>query len=559
MPGMLAAAGDIARLLGLPAAAGRWLRKAIALAPDAAAPLVTLGALRVEAGPALRALAIESESWIARYNLALVWRESAPARALEELRFAIARHPLVAPLRLLLLRLDTAPERKVGLARQALILAPGDADALAELAAGYLALGEGDQAAPIYGRAVAADPENFDLASTALLVLSYADGTSPGRLAMAHRAFGRRFPERPAPPRRIRPPADPIRVGMVSGDFRWHATAFFLPPLLLHRDRSRWQVRLYANVAAADGATERFRALADAWTDIHGVDDDAAERRIRADNIDVLIDLNGHTRGHRLGLFARRLAPVQATWMDYPGSTGLRQVDYAITDRHHSPPGTESDYVETILRLPHDRFCYETPAVAEPVGGPPAATNGYITFGCFNALYKIGSACVAAWSRILDAVPESRLRLLGAPAAEAIFRQRFARHGIAPERIEVMPPAPQPVVMARYGGIDLALDSFPYSGGLTTCEALWMGTPVVTFPGDRVAGRHSTAHLRTIGFDGLVAADVDAYVARAIDLSRDVAGLTALRREIRPRMAASPLVDGPGFARDFETLLASIA
>ena len=554
----LSAAGEAARLLGLREPAGRWLRRAVALAPEMPAPLVNLSALEGGATYPFRALAIDPANWVATYNLALAWRMSAPARACDRLRHAIVRHPLVAPLRLLLLRLDSAPDRKVGLARQALILAPGDADGLAELAAGFLTLGDGDRAAPVYARALAANPGDLDLASTALLVLSYADLPSRAQVAASHRSFGRRFQARPAPPLRARLPADPIRVGLVSSDYRAHATAFFLPPLLQNRDRAIWRVHLYANVAAPDAATERFRAMADVWTDIRALDDDASERRIRADGIDILIDLNGHTRGHRLGLFARRPAPVQANWMDYPGSTGLAQIDYAITDRHHSPPGTESDYVETVLRLPHDRFCYEPPASAQPVGPAPSGANGRITFGCFNALYKIGPACIAAWSRILGAVPDSRLHLLGATAAAPTFKNRFAALGIDPERVDVLPPATQAAVMARYGGIDLALDSFPYSGGLTTCEALWMGVPVVTFPGDRVAGRHSTAHLRTVGLDDLVALDVDGYVRRAIDLARDPAGLSALRREIRPRMAASPLVDGPAFARDFEALLRRI-
>lgn len=553
---MLAAAGDVARGLGL-AVAGRWLRRAVSLAPGDSAPLVNLGALLGEAALSLRALAVDPSNWIAAYNLALAWRISAPARACDRLRRMIALHPLVAPLRLLLLRLDTAPDRKVALARQALILVPGDADALAELAAGYLTLGEGDLAAPFYARATSANPGDLDLASTALLVLSYAESPTRARVAASHRSFGRRFAQRPAPPRRARPPGDPIRVGMVSGDYRWHATAFFLPPLLENRDRGRWRAHLYANVASPDAATERFRAMADAWTDIRGLDDEAAAERVRADGIDILIDLNGHTRGHRLGLFARRPAAVQATWMDYPGPTGLAQIDYAITDRHHTPPGTEDDYVETVLRLPNDRFCYEPPASAEPVSPAPATANGYVTFSCFNALYKIGPACIAAWATILKAVPGSRLRLLGATALASSFRQRFATHGVDPVRIEVLSPAPQPVVMARYGGIDLALDSFPYSGGLTTCEALWMGVPVVTFPGERVASRHSTAHLRTVGLDDLVAVNVDGYIARAIDLARDP-GLARLRQEIRPRMAASPLVDGRTFARDFEELLARI-
>ena len=266
-----------------------------------------------------------------------------------------------------------------------------------------------------------------------------------------------------------------------------------------------------------------------------------------------------NSRDGRLGLFARRPAAVQATWMDYPGPTGLAQIDYAITDRHHTPPGTEDDYVETVLRLPNDRFCYEPPASAEPVSPAPAIANGYVTFGCFNALYKIGPACITAWATILKAVPGSRLRLLGATALASSFRQRFATHGVDPARIEVLSPAPQPVVMARYGGIDLALDSFPYSGGLTTCEALWMGVPVVTLAGRTHVARVGASLLTHTGLAERIATSPDNYVERAIAAAHDLPRLAELRRTLREHMRASPLCDAPRFTRGLEDAFETMA
>ncbi len=563
-PAVLALIGEVARCRGLLAPAGRWLRQAAALAPAASAGQINLAALSSDLGmlatceaTSLRALALDPLSWLPRYNLAIALRTIDLDRALTHLRLGIRSHPEVVELRQLLVRLEPRPDRKVPIARQTLVLAPADPHAMAALGAGELAWGEADAALRAARRAAMLTPDEIGLASTALLSMSYAETARPSDLVAAHRAFGLRFPERARPARRSRPPADPIRVGLVSGDFRWHSTAFLLPPLLRNREPRRWRAHLYSNGAISDDMTERFRRMSDAWTEITALDDEAAERRVRADGIDILIDLNGHTNGHRLGLFARRPAPVQATWLDYPGSTGLRQVDYAITDAHHAPPGTEGDYVETVLRLPHNRFCYEPPATGD-VTDLPAAKSGRITFGCFNALYKVSPGCIRAWARILEAVPGSRLRLIGLPQAEARLRRRFVEQGIQPERMELMASVPHAALMARYGEIDLALDSFPYSGGLTTCEALWMGVPVVTCPGDRVAGRHSTAHLRTVGLGDLVAADLDGYVDRAVAMARDLAGLAALRRRLRPMMAASPLVDGPGFARAFADVLEAI-
>jgi protein O-GlcNAc transferase len=561
---ILALTGETARRRGMVREAQRWLRQAGALAPADAATQVNLGALLSEidaaaAGEAasLRALALDPADWLPCYNLAIALRIAAPERARAHLRRGIGRHPLVMELRQLLVRLETDLSRKVPSARHLLVLAPADLHGWAALGGGELIYGEADAALRAGRRAAMLAPDELGLVSSSLLNMSYAESARPRDLVAAHRAFGMTFPECPRPPKRLRPAGEPIRVGLISGDFRWHSTAFLLPPLLRNRDRRRWRAHLYSNVGTADAMTGHFREMSDGWTDIAGVGDADVVRAIGNDAIDILIDLNGHTAGHRLSVFARRAAPVQATWLDYPGSTGLRQVDYAITDIHHSPPGTEGDYVETVVRLPHNRFCYEPPAAPE-VTPLPAATSGRVTFGSFNSVYKISPGCIGAWARILAAVPGSRLRLVAPPTAAASLRSRFAVHGIGADRVELLGSVPHFELMARYGDIDLALDTFPYSGGLTTCEALWMGVPVVTFPGDRTAGRHSTAHLRTVGLDDLVAADRDGYVDRAISLARDLGTLATLRRDLRGRMAASPLIDGPAFARDFADLLETL-
>jgi predicted O-linked N-acetylglucosamine transferase (SPINDLY family) len=286
------------------------------------------------------------------------------------------------------------------------------------------------------------------------------------------------------------------------------------------------------------------------------MDDAALAELIRADGIDILIDLAGHTAKNRLPVFVRKPAPVQASWAGYAGTTGLAAMDYLISDWQETPAGTDQWYCETIIRLPDDYVCYAPPAYAPPVGPLPALQGGGVTFGCFNNLAKLGEEVVGLWSRLLRGLPDSRLllvtRQLAEPDTVARYRQLFARHGVA-RRVEFSPALPHAELLASYGRLDIALDPFPYGGGLTTLESLWMGVPVVTLAGQSFAGRHSLSHLTVAGLPELVADSEDDYLAIATGLASDLPRLAELRRGLRQRVAASPLVDGARFTANLET------
>jgi protein O-GlcNAc transferase len=283
--------------------------------------------------------------------------------------------------------------------------------------------------------------------------------------------------------------------------------------------------------------------------------DEAVIAAIRDDGIDILVDLSGHTTGNRLAVFAARPAPVQCSWLGYFGTTGLAEIDYLIADRFVVPPGEEAFYSEAIWRLPDSYLCFTPPREA-PQGVPSTAAGAPLTFGCFNNLLKINPAVVSAWSAILEAVPESRLllktRQLDDPALGQALVAQFAAHAIAPDRVVCAGGGPRAALLAAYGAVDIALDPFPYGGGTTTIEALWMGVPVVSLRGDRFTGRVGDSVLTTSGLPELVADSVADYVGRARDLAQDRLRLAALRAGLRDRLAASPLCDAPRFARHLE-------
>ncbi|GAB6054445.1 glycosyltransferase family 41 protein [Magnetospira thiophila] len=422
-----------------------------------------------------------------------------------------------------------------------------------------LSCADADAALPVLKQAAEASPFDSPQRSAYLMGLHYKDGVTAREIAAAHRAYGDPFPDPPRPPRRALEPGSPLRVGLVSGDYRRHATGFFLPPLLRQRDRSQWTAHLYSNTQTPDSQTEVFRQLADDFVDISRLSDEAAADRIRADRMDILIDLNGHTWGNRLPVLARRPAPIQATWLDYVGSSGLAQVDAVLVDGRHVPPSQDHQYREKVLRFSENLYCYEPPDHAPDPAPPPVLQRGRITFGCFNAAFKITPATIALWSRVLRDVPDARFVLRSPPfqypEIVSRFQTLFAAQGISEERLEFHGPASNREVLAAYADLDMVLDSQPYSGGLTTLEALWMGVPVITLPGDRMAANHSAAHLRTIGLQELVAGDADHFVGLAVALARDPDQLTRWHATLRPRMAASPMTDSKAYARDFERLL----
>jgi predicted O-linked N-acetylglucosamine transferase (SPINDLY family) len=354
-----------------------------------------------------------------------------------------------------------------------------------------------------------------------------------------------------------RTPDRRLRVGYVSPDFRTHAAAFFAEGLLTAHDRNQVELFCYAEVTVADATTDRFRALADHWRNTVGQSDAALAELIRRDRIDVLVDLAGHTAGNRLLVFARRPAPVQVEYLLGHGySSGLTCMDAFLADAMLAPAGSEHLFSERLVRLPRIPLAYTPPAEMPPVAPLPALANGFVTFGHFGRPVRLNNGVIAAWASILHAVPGSRLVLNSAPFAEPagrdLFAARFAAHGIERERLELIFTTPQPRTWAAYGMIDIALDPFPHNAGTTTIEALWQGVPVVTLAGRPSVGRFGASILHAVGLDDWVTDDVQAYVARAVAAASDLAALAGLRGGLRERVAASPLHDAAGLARQVE-------
>lgn len=353
-----------------------------------------------------------------------------------------------------------------------------------------------------------------------------------------------------------RDPAKKLRIGYVSADFGRHPVGYFLSPVLAAHDRTRIETYCYSGRTDEDDLTSRLKNSADNWRSTVGLNDDKLADMITSDRIDILVDLSGHTGGNRLKVFARKPAPVQATWAGYVGTTGLSAIDYLISDWQETPAGSERWCVEKVMRLPDCYICYEPPEYAPAVSPLPAGVNGFVTFGCFNNLAKINVDVIALWSRILKEVANSRLIMitkeLNDPGTRKLLRKKFAAFGVA-DRVILGGPLRHVELLAAYHRVDIALDPFPYSGGLTTLESLWMGVPVVTLGGERFASRHTVSHLTAVGLPELVADGPDCYLARVSDLAEDRGKLEHLRQNLRARMAASPLCDAIRFTSNLET------
>jgi len=423
-----------------------------------------------------------------------------------------------------------------------------------------------ESAAAQYRQAIALNPDYIDAQSNLLLAAQYRPGITARELHRLHREWDQRFAaphqgDWPAPGN-ARDPEKTLRVGLVSPDLGQHPVGYFLISLLEHINGAEIDFIGYSD-RDPDAMTERLSAAATSWRDIRGISDDDLAATIRADDIDILFDLTGHTNKNRLLLFAQKPAPVQISWgIGYPGSTGLGAIDYLLCDQHHAPAGTGDSYPETLLRLPDSQFCYEPPSYAPAVESLPAETNCTITFGSFNNPAKINDAVLAAWTGVLNAVPDSRLVIKYGGVDVSPNRERFTAAftgaGIDPARLTLEGQASHADMMARYNGIDIGLDTFPYNGGLTTCEALWMGVPVISLTGDTFAGRHSLSHLATVGLAELAAVDEAGYRNLAVALAKDVARLAGLRAGLRDRVATSPLCNGPIFAENFAAAMRGV-
>lgn len=444
----------------------------------------------------------------------------------------------------------------------ALAIDPGYARACAGRAQAHQALGFADLAEADFRKALELQPDNPHLRSDRLLSLHYRPQEQPQALFEEHLSWAQRHARglggqavRAQHERRL---DRRLNIGYVSPDFKRHSVACFIEPVLAAHDRSKVRVFCYSGVAFPDEVTQRMRALCDEWRDIARVNDDWVAERIRADRIDILVDLAGHTGEGRMLLFAREPAPLQVTWLGYPDTTGLAALDYRLTDAVADPQGmTERFHTEKLVRLASGFLCYGPPAESPEVGELPLLKAGRVTFGCFNNLPKVNLSTIALWAQLLKAAPDARLVLksfgLSAESARSALRERFSAHGLDPERVELRGPETSFAAhLAKYHEIDIALDVFPYNGATTTCEALWMGVPVVTLAGKTHMSRVGASVLSRIGLADLVADTAEAYVQKALQLAADVDRLRELRAALRERMRSSPLLDAQGFARGLE-------
>ena len=431
-----------------------------------------------------------------------------------------------------------------------------------QIAGSLLDVGAAGAAVQVFRRAIAADPSLHTAGSNLLFALNYVPGREPEEIFAEHLAWAERFgAAAPARHDNDPDPARRIRVGYLSPDFREHALAFFIEPVLARHDRARVEAVCYSDAGSGDAVTARLRQLTVAWRESAELDAAALSRRIRDDRIDLLIDLAGHSAGgKRMALFALKPAPVQAGWLGYLNTTGLPQMDYRISDSVACPEGWERHHTERLVRLPHSQWCFAADASAPAVGPLPAGRDGRITFASVHNLAKVSARVIALWSRLLREVPRSRLFMLapGLEQARAVAAEQFRREGIDAGRLEFHDRVPIGEFLALHDRIDINLDAFPYSGGTTTCHSLWMGVPVVTLAGRTMVSRGGASLLGAVGLPELVAESEDRYVDIARALADDLPGLARLRGELRDRVARSPLADAAQFTRDLESAYRSM-
>lgn len=532
--------GNALQIHGQHEKAAASCRRALELKPDFAEAhsnlgnaLQDLGQLDDAAASYRRALELKPDFAVAHYNLGSVQTEMG--------------------------QLDDA----VASFRRALKIDPGSAIMHHNLGAVLQDMGQLDSATDCYRRALELAPHFTDTYSNLLFAINYSGSHTPSYCLEEARNYGRvvaakaasRFTAWQCAPEPAR-----LRVGILSSDLRNHAVGYFLESFLAQIDTARVELIAYPTFNQVDDLTARIKPCFSAWKPVFGLSDEAAARLIHADGVHVLLDLAGHTAHNRLPIFAWKPAPVQATWLGYFATTGVAEMDYLLADEASVPESQRGHFTETVWYLPDTKQCLTQPKADLPIAPLPALKNGYVTFGCFQRLTKVGDAGLMAWAEILNGLPDSRLRLAGKeledPAVVEQFVERLKRCGIDPERVLLHGAAASwETYMTRYGEVDVLLDTFPYTGTTTTSEALWMGVPTLTLAGDTFLARFGTSVLVAAGLQECVATSVADYIARAISLAGDLPRLSALRVGLREQVRTSPLFDARRFAGNFESAL----
>ncbi|MDD5299062.1 MAG: tetratricopeptide repeat protein [Gallionella sp.] len=446
--------------------------------------------------------------------------------------------------------------------RRALELNPGHAEAHNNLGIIQMEQGQLDDAQASFRHALDIKPNYFECYSNLLFCGNYDINLAREESFDLAKCFGALVAGKAKPFKEWNVLAEPrrrIRVGVVSGDLRKHSVSYFLGSVLDNLDKNQIELIAYPTQVKTDAVTDRLRRHFSQWSPLTDCSDEDAAQRIYGDRVDILLDLSGHTAKNRLPIFAWRPAPIQVSWLGYFATTGMAEMDYLLADKVGVPASELEQFTESVWYLPNTRMCFTAPEVAIPVAPLPALANGNITFGCFQTATKVNDSVLAVWGKIFAELPDAKLRMqcnkLGEPAQEKQMLQRLQRYGIDPARVLVRGTTSREAYLAAHAEVDIILDTFPFTGGTTTSEALWMGVPTLTLAGSSLLARQGASLLTAAGLEEWVAVDEEEYITKAVSYGRNLERLSELRRCLRAKVLASPLFDAPLFAKDFEAAL----
>jgi len=449
--------------------------------------------------------------------------------------------------------------------REAIRIKPDFAPAYNNLGNALIDLGQLDESEAALRMAIELDPKMLDAHSNLLYTLSTQAICSPHRFLAAANDFSRAASSKGIPPLLnwdVEYPAEKLLVGFVSGDLRSHPVGYFLESFLRNLDDVNIEIIAYPTKPGADDLTLKLQSYINRWEPLYGLTDDVAAEKIRAHGVHILVDLAGHTSGNRLGIFALKPAPIQLSWLGWWATTGLPQIDFILGDPYVTPLAESHHFIEKIWQLPETRFCFTPPIESIPVNELPAIQNHFVTFGCFNDLSKLGKPVIALWSRILCEKPNSKLFLKAKQLSDAALRQetiqRFKAHGIERSRLILEGWSDLSDYFKAYHRVDIALDPFPYPGGTTTAQSLWMGVPVLTIKGDRLLSHQGEGIVSSAGYPEWVAESAETFLKKAIEFSDDLNQLAEERRKMRSNVLHSPLCDAVKFSKNFAAAIKKI-